>query len=146
MSQDASNYVFCQQRLRTSSVVHCNRISITYCRIAHSTYRRKIFIVNGAIINSIFRDKIRVIKTNDINQTFEYLITITKKIYNNFDFFKDLIKLEADQIADGIRMFGKLNSCEIDEMRLRAQSYAVQEFSVNNMVNKYTQVISEVCS
>ena len=57
-------------------------------------------IVNGAIINSIFRDKIRLIKTNDINQTFEYLITITKKIYNNFDFFKDLIKLEADQITE----------------------------------------------
>jgi ERCC4-type nuclease len=57
-------------------------------------------IVNGAIINSIFRDKIRVIKTNDINQTFEYLITIIKKIYNNFDFFKDLIKLEEDQIAE----------------------------------------------
>ena len=54
--------------------------------------------------------------------------------------------IEADQIADGIRMFGKLNSYEIDKMRLRAQSYAVKEFSVNNMVNKYKQVISEVCS
>ena len=52
-------------------------------------------IVNGAIINSIFRDKIRLIKTNNVNQTFEYLITIIKKIYNNFDFFKDL--LDSDQ-------------------------------------------------
>ncbi len=48
-------------------------------------------IVNGAIINSIFRDKIRLIRTSDINETFIYLITIIKKIYNNFDFFKDLI-------------------------------------------------------
>ena len=48
-------------------------------------------IVNGAIINSIFRDKIRLIRTNNVNQTFEYLITIIKKIFNNFDFFKDLL-------------------------------------------------------
>ena len=52
-------------------------------------------IINGAIINSIFRDKIRLIRTNNVNQTFEYLITIIKKIFNNFDFFKDL--LDSDQ-------------------------------------------------
>jgi ERCC4-type nuclease len=52
-------------------------------------------IINGAIINSIFRDNIRLITTKNINQTFEYLITIIKKIFNNFDFFKDL--LENDQ-------------------------------------------------
>ena len=53
-------------------------------------------IVNGAIINSIFRDKIRLIRTSNVNQTFEYLITIIKKLYNNFDFFKDLLQLEKN--------------------------------------------------
>ena len=57
-------------------------------------------IVNGAIINSIFRDKIRVIKTNNINQTFEYLITIIKKIYNNFDFFKDLLENDENSSSN----------------------------------------------
>ena len=57
-------------------------------------------IVNGAIINSIFRDRIRLIRTNNINQTFEYLITIIKKIYNNFDFFKDLLDNEESEIAE----------------------------------------------
>ena len=57
-------------------------------------------IVKGAIINSIFRDKIRLIRTNNVNQTFEYLITIIKKIYNNFDFFKDLLDSDQHLITD----------------------------------------------
>lgn len=54
--------------------------------------------------------------------------------------------VEAKHIADGIRKFSKLDSSEINEMRLRSQMYAVQNFSINNMINKYIKVIDEVCS
>lgn len=52
--------------------------------------------------------------------------------------------VEADHIADGIQAFGRLKSQEIDDMRLRAQQYAVRQFSVNSMIDRYMQVITEV--
>lgn len=48
-------------------------------------------IINGALINCIFRDNIRVIKTKNIDETINYILTIIKKINNNFEFFKDII-------------------------------------------------------
>ena len=52
--------------------------------------------------------------------------------------------VEADHIADGIEAFGRLKAQEIDDMRLRAQQYAVRQFSVNSMIDRYIQVIKDV--
>ena len=52
--------------------------------------------------------------------------------------------IEAGHIAHGILAFSRLKSQEVDDMRLRAQQHAVQQFSVDGMVDRYIRVITEV--
>lgn len=53
--------------------------------------------------------------------------------------------VEPRHISSGIQLFDELEPQAIDDMRLRAQQYAVENFSIDNMTDKYIQAINEVC-
>jgi glycosyltransferase involved in cell wall biosynthesis len=53
--------------------------------------------------------------------------------------------VEARHISSGIQLFDELEPQAIDDMRLRAQQYAVENFSIDSMTDKYIQAINEVC-
>jgi len=57
-------------------------------------------IINGALLNCIFRDNIRVIRTRDLTDTINYILTIVKKICNNYEYFKYLVDQNQDQNQD----------------------------------------------